>query len=88
MKKILVLVALFGLTLSVSAQRDAFFNYGYNDDIYNRNVDMPSSSGLPSLPQFGGDTIQETTVPLGTGIFLLTALGAGYAISKRRKEER
>lgn len=88
MKKILVLVALFGLTLSVSAQSDAFFNYGYNDDIYNRDVFMSSSDGLPSLPQFGGNIIQDTTVPLGTGIFLLTSLGAGYAISKRRKEER
>lgn len=88
MKKIVLLVFILITNLSGRAQSDGFFKKGINDNIYDRDIsNVPSVVGTPSLPEFGGGN-QEAEAPLGTGIFLLTALGAGYAISKRRKEER
>ncbi len=88
MKKILLLIGVFIIALSVNAQSDGFFKSTYNDNVYNRIGSEVPTGGLPSLPDFNGELVQEAEAPLGTGIFLLTALGAGYAISKRRKEER
>ena len=88
MRKILLLIGVFIIALSVNAQSDGFFKSSYNDNVYNRTGSEVPTGGLPSLPDFNGDTIQGVEAPLGTGLFLLTALGAGYAISKRRKEER
>ncbi len=37
------------------------------------------------LPNHGGD--ENADAPLGTGIAVLTALGAAYLVGKRRKED-
>ena len=39
----------------------------------------------PKLPAHGQNTNQ--TAPIGGGIFVLTALGAAYLVSKRQKED-
>lgn len=80
MKKILFAIALV-FTLSVAnAQKDGFFNWNGNDEdgIY-RDV----SNGLV-LPSAHGSNI-DYDAPLGSGIAILTLLGAGYAIKRRRK---
>ena len=41
--------------------------------------------GTPALPAHGMDTNQPA--PLGTGVMVLTALGAAYLVGKRRKED-
>ena len=38
------------------------------------------------LPDHGETDDQDADAPLGTGIALLTALGAAYLVGKRRKE--
>ena len=40
---------------------------------------------MPGLP--GHDESGNQDAPLGTGIAVLTALGAAYLIGKRRKED-
>ena len=39
------------------------------------------------LPDHGETDDQDADAPLGTGIALLTALGAAYLVGKRRKED-
>ena len=59
------------------AQTDSFFNNW--SDFDNRENDLD----LPALPGGHGYTGNQST-PLGSGLLVLTALGAGYALSKRR----
>ena len=39
------------------------------------------------LPDHGQSDDQDADAPLGTGIALLTTLGAAYLVGKRRKED-
>ena len=40
----------------------------------------------PALPTHGKETNQPA--PLGTGVMVLTALGAAYLVGKKRREEQ
>ncbi len=75
--KALRILLLFGLIpLASFAQSDVFFKVE-NDDIYRDD----SWSYNVNTQNFG-----ET--PLGSGLLILTAVGAGYAISKRRRNRK
>lgn len=75
--KALRLLLLIGLIpLASFAQSDVFFKIE-NDDIYRDD----SWSYNVNTQNFG-----ET--PLGSGLLILTAVGAGYAISKRRRNRK
>ncbi|MBQ7532595.1 MAG: hypothetical protein IJT45_02725 [Bacteroidales bacterium] len=75
--KALRLLLLIGLIpLESFAQSDVFFK-NENDDIYRDD----SWSYNVNTQNFG-----ET--PLGSGLLILTAVGAGYAISKRRRNRK
>ena len=80
MKKILFTIALtITLGLTASAQRDGFFNNYNNDDLYrglDDNLVLPSAHG----------TGNDYNAPVGSGLLILTALGAGYALKKKREK--
>ena len=79
MKKILlVLVMVMALGLGANAQRDGFFN---DWDDYSNGLDR-TELDMPALPTHGLD--QNQNAPLGSGLLVLTALGAGYAMLKKR----
>ena len=81
MKKIiLAIVLVLTIGFGASAQRDGFFTSGNNNDM-NRAGEMPM---LPGGGVGANGTDQPATTPLGSGLLVLTALGAGYAIKKRR----
>ncbi len=82
MKKILFAIALVFALSAANAQNDGFFKWNGNDedDIY-RDV---TTNGLV-LPSTHGD-IHDYNAPVGSGIAILTLLGAGYAIKRRRKK--
>ena len=83
MKKLfLILVLTFTVGFNMLAHSDSFFKTD-NDDIYNR-LDDPTSLGL-NLPHSTIGTTSNEPAPLGSGLLILTALGAGYAIRKRKK---
>ena len=63
--------AQFGIT-------DAFFN----DWEQSRALELM----LPGLPGTHGYE-DDVTAPLGSGLLVLTALGAGYAVARRKREE-
>ena len=84
MKKILfaiVLIITLSLTATAQHDTDGFFNNSWGE---NNRYDSGDgfSFVLPSLHGFGQDT---PSAPLGSGLLVLTALGAGYAVARKRK---
>ena len=81
---------ILGLSLTTFAQGGSMFhreNSGDNGSaIYESKGNMfRAADGMPGLPTHGLGTNQDA--PLGSGIALLTALGAAYLVGKRRKED-
>jgi hypothetical protein len=82
MKKILFAVTLvMTMAFSAKAQSDAFFEWNASESEIFRvsgfeSLLLPFSHGL--------DT--DINAPLGSGLLILTALGAGYAIKRRCKK--
>ena len=81
MKKILLAIALI-ITISVTAtaQSDGFFRSYGNNDYTNRTND--NTFVLPNAHNTNND---YDSAPIGGGLLILTTLGAGYALKKRRK---
>ena len=83
MKKILFAIAIVMMMgFTASAQRDSFFNDW--KDIGNGLDRDPFD--MPTLPGSHGWT-DDVNAPLGSGLLVLTALGAGYAVAHRKREE-
>ena len=82
MKKRLFAIALtISLGFGAKAQiemTDAFFNDWEQSE---RLMDGGFSFVLPASHGFGEDT---PSAPLGSGLLVLTALGAGYAVARKR----
>ena len=83
LRKFLISIAIvFTLSVVANAQKDGFFslNSSNEDDVYR---DLTSSDlGLPSAHGTGIDY----DAPLGSGIAILTLLGAGYMVTRKRKQ--
>ena len=82
MKKFLLAITLV-LTMGFGAKAqfgitDAFFN----DWETSRSFELV----LPGLPALHGET-GDVTAPLGSGLLVLTALGAGYAVARRKRDK-
>ncbi len=89
MKKIIFAAALvlaFGLCADAQRgdSRDGFFTNW--DDVSNgldKFDDFGNGLRDPGFPGHGGG---DTPAPLGSGLIVLTALGAGYAVAKKREK--
>lgn len=86
MKKIVLAIALvLAIGLGAKAQigvSDAFINDWTQSDIIR---DGGFGFLLPGLPfEHGG--LGDVPAPLGNGLLILSALGAGYAIKKKKKQ--
>ena len=84
MKKILfAIVLVITLGFGANAQNDVFFRWNGNDvdNIY-RDIESLSFT----FPTAHGNGI-DYNAPLGSGIVILTALGAGYALARSKREE-
>ena len=85
MKKFLFSIALtiilgFGANAQYLGMSDSFFNDWTQSD----RLDIGGFSFvLPASHGFGEDT---PSAPLGSGLLVLTALGAGYALKKKREK--
>ena len=85
MKKILFAIAIvltLGLTANAQNKQDSFFS-GWDDNGWS-NRDINTISFV--LPQNGLGYTENEPAPLGSGLLVLTALGAGYAVAKKRKK--
>lgn len=82
MKKILFAIAIvmmLGLTANAQGNRDSFFT-DWDDNNNNRDPELPALPG--GEPGQYGD---NQSAPLGTGLLILTALGAGYAVARKKR---
>ena len=84
MKKILLsIVFILLMSFGAKAQNDAFvldYGTGFRDD-----------EVFPILPSVIVGTVVEdmnAAAPLGEGLAILTALGAGYAMTRRKNKNR
>ena len=88
-KQIITIAIVLGLSMTSFAQ-GGLFHRGANADGTPAEVSLTGDgtkgnrSGEPMLPIHEQQGSQPA--PLGSGIVLLTALGAGYVVAKRRKE--
>ena len=86
MKKIALTIAIIlGLGLTTFANPGGLFQRGTTDEEYTGTSSYFRTGGNPMLPNHGETTNQNA--PLGTGIAVLTALGAVYLVGKKRKED-
>ena len=83
MKKLIMTIAIvLGLSMTTFADGGGLFQRGAdNTEMGRGNRD----GGLPGMPGHGGTG--NANAPLGTGIVVLTALGAAYLVGKRHREE-
>lgn len=82
MKKIIFAIAIIAtMTFSASAQSDGFFRSSSYDNYDNRTD--PGISDI-IIPNHFGNT--DGDAPLGTGLLILTALGAGYAVARKKRK--
>lgn len=83
MKKIVFTIAIvLGLSLASFAQGGLFQRGNTPEDYNNQHRDGITTPGLPGHGEPG-----DQPAPLGSGIILLTALGAAYGIAKKHREE-
>ena len=84
MKKLALTIAIvLGLGLTTYADPDGggLFGRGENPEPVSNRL----GGNAPALPAHGQSTNQNA--PLGTGIAIMTALGAAYLVGKKRREE-
>lgn len=84
MKKILFVIAIvimFGM--SANAQIDGFFS-SWSDGGYRTGAGIDPGLITPNKP-LGSHDNAPADAPLGSGLVILTALGAGYAVRKYKK---
>ena len=81
MKKIFLVLVLALMSLNVFAQRrDVFFA---DDDSFDNR--FGETGFMLSLPSGVIGSTNNEPAPIGNGLIILTALGAGYAMKKRKK---
>lgn len=89
MKKIIIAIAIvLTMTFGANAQSDWFVSGLDNSGLDNGGSRDFSSEVLPLLVTGGvgaWNDDQPATAPLGSGLLVLTALGAGYAAYKKRR---
>ena len=91
MKKTLLTIAIvlgLGMTTFADPNGGGLFQRGLTPDeeYYGLGYSNINRYGEPMLPAHGSPDNADAA-PLGTGIAVLTALGAAYLVGKRRKEE-
>ena len=83
MKKIILTIALL-MTMAIyaHAQRDGFFNDWQYDD--RTMSDVNNGLALPNTAI--GSYENSSAVPLGSGLLILTALGGGYILIRKKQK--
>lgn len=80
----IVLSAVFLLSNVANAQRND--NLIRVDDVFNGNRDLSTLAATSFV--LGGAQGEDPTAPLGSGLLILTAAGAGYVVAKRKRSFR
>ena len=95
LKTYLAAMAMLFMPLAISAQTDGFFssdNGGGNRGVVPPDSDeVNSGSGEPLLdfdsPVGGGGVAPQNGSPIGSGLLIMAAAGAGYLLLKKKEEK-
>ena len=94
LKTYLAAMAMLFMPLAISAQTDGFFssdNGGGNRGVPADSYDVYSGSGEPLLdfdsPVGGGGVAPQNGSPIGSGLLIMAAAGAGYLLLKKKEEK-
>ncbi|MBQ1585494.1 MAG: hypothetical protein II078_10560 [Muribaculaceae bacterium] len=80
----MTIAIVLGLSMTTFAEGGGLFQRGVEPE----GADMYTRGGSPGVPGHGESTNQDgNQTPIGTGIAVLTALGAAYLVGKKRNEE-
>ena len=80
-KKIFVIAILMTMAFCANAQRDRFFSDWQYED---RTLSDPGFTlAMPNTNI--GSYDNSSAVPLGSGLLILTALGGGYVLTKKKR---
>lgn len=89
---VLSLAMLAASPIGAFAQEEGLFQRGVNDEMYYGFGGSTDKSGLLGDRSAATGTINNQIfgqpVPVGSGVLLLIAAGAGYAILKRKEDEQ
>lgn len=96
MKKILIILAILFINVYICIGQNGRFEYSYSDassdgffeqsyTSLRENIVDVDDLMLPSIPYHTMTTDQDA--PVGSGLFVLSALGVGYLAMRRRKEK-
>ncbi len=89
-KQIITLTIILGMAMTGFAQSSMFHreNSGNNGNaIYQGRSFFTKEGGTPTPSNPGHGQGDNQNAPLGSGIAMLTALGAAYLVGKKRREE-
>ena len=89
MKKLVVTIAIvlgLGMTSFADNNGGGLFQRGEAVENNGNTIYGSNRDGNPMLPGHGHDSNQPAA-PLGSGIALLTTLGAAYLVGKRKQED-
>jgi hypothetical protein len=88
MKKLAITIAIvlgLGMTSFADSANGGLFQRGEAIENNGGTIYGSNRDGTPMLPSHGQEGNQPA--PLGSGIAVLTALGAAYLVSKRKHED-
>ena len=81
MKKILLAIAfVMMMVVGANAQTDGYFSSSSENYSNRGGESTPPEIAMPQHLQNG-----DQGAPLGTGLIILSALGAGYAVARRKR---
>ena len=80
MKKILLAIAFVAMMVVGNAQTDGYFSSSSENYSNRGGESTPPEIAMPQHLQTG-----DQGAPLGTGLIILSALGAGYAVARRKR---
>lgn len=92
---VLSMIMTFGLVLPMAAQNDGFFRN--NDNLYNNRADAYSitnqtfgedPAGITGGLNGDGFVNQTFGTPLGSGLLIMVAAGAGYVVARRKRARK
>lgn len=86
MKKILFAIAIvltIGFSASAQSNKDSFVDW---ESEWGGSRTTGYTPGLPWAAVGINSNVTADPAPLGSGLLVLTALGAGYAVVKKRKK--
>lgn len=77
---ILTISIIFTMCVGASAQSDGFFNYDQG------SYDRALGDSAPAMPTHPIGSTENGDAPLGSGLLIMSALGAGYLVKRLKRK--